>query len=590
MRNFKYDEILDPVKEYTQRYKNEFSKKASAFFEDIVKKSNINEEANAKLVDEIRQLQSKLSDLSLHHSMWVTAAVALVIILIAGIITTVVIFKKAQSGSVYAITIAAWIPALILWVYAIFHTSLRIDHFKSDILKTQPILRDKKKEAWDMMLPVNRQFQWETVNNIIMQVLPIFEIDRFFNRARLRQLCTEYGMEDFGANCSVNCCQSGTINGNPWIIVDSITQEWTYITYHGSLDVTYTSEESYTDEDGHTQYETVTRMQTLYASHTEKAPCYSQEKVLIYGFKDDLHNLCFSRIPMNVAGDTGKENAKIKELRKLSRDMHIIELANTKFDASFWAVDRNDKVQFRKMYDASAQEATYKLLKDTMVGYGDDFSFEKRNNLNILASKHMDKMKISGNPKQFCNFDLKESRKIFLEFCEDYFRSFYFSFAPLLCSSIYQTHNWLDDDFPNAYDTGFANRYECESIANYMGESMFAADHANTKNILKAKIESENGKTTSAVITANAFTIIKAVIYVSKEANDGVWHSVPVEYDIYEPVSKNTRLLISNTETTDSMAFDDLSKTQEWKDYTDKIGADTKTQVYRRGLAAFLSK
>lgn len=590
MQKFNYDEILDPVKEYEHRYKNDFSKKASAFFEDIVKKSNVNEEANAKLVDEIKLLQNKLSDLSMHYSMWLFAMIVLIIILIIGIVITVVYLKDTKSGAAYGAAIAIWIPALVLWVYALKFTVKKIRHFKSNILKTQPILSAKQREAWDMMLPLNNQFQWETVNNLIVQTLPIFEIDRFFNKARLRQMCTEYGLEDFGDDCSVQCCQSGSINGNPWAIVDTLNQNWKYVTYHGRKPVSYKTYETFTDEDGKTRGEWVTRTQILHATYREKAPYYTREKVLIYGFKDDLKNLCFSRKPTNAAGDHGKEKERIKKVEKIARDTPMTAMANAKFEASFYAVDRNDERMFRKLYSASAQEATYNLLKDKKAGYGDDFSFEKRNDLNILASAHMDNMNISGDPKKFHNFDLKEARKIFLEFCEDYFRAFYFSFAPLLCSHIYQTHNWLDDDFPNAAGKEFASSYECESIANFMGERMFAPDHANTKSILKARIESESNNNVQVNISAKAFTILKCCAYVTKRAYDGRAHEVPVNYDLYVPISKDTRIVVSNPETADSEVFDDLTRTKEWADYTVKIGADTKTQVYRRGLAAFLSK
>ena len=590
MLDFKFINIHFPVSEYADSYKSEFSKKASAFFEDIVIKSGISEKANEKLVNEIKQLKDKLSNLSTRHSLWQIAMIVLIMILVIGVVITAVMISKGQTGNVYALLALIWIPSLVVWIFALKHTIKKIKQFKTDILKTQPILSAKQKEAWDMMLPVNRQFQWETVNNLIAQVLPILEIDRFFNRARLDQLCKEYGMENFGDDSSVNCCQSGTINGNPWVIADITSQDWINVTYHGSKTITYSSYESYTDGEGNTKYRWVTRLQTLHATHTEKKPRYTRNKVLIFGFKNDLKDLCFSRKPMNVAGNSYLEKRKIKELQKLARDFKITVMNNDKFDASFYAIDRNDEVKFRTLFDASAQKAIYDLLKDKKEGYGDDFSFKKKGNINILYSQHLNTTEISGDPKRFLNYDLKESRKNFNDFCTEYFRSFFFAFAPIFAADTYQTHNWLDDAFPTAPGKDFASAYECEALANYMDDGMFSPEHADTQNILKARNESEIGDTSSVIITAKAFKIEKCCTYVTKWGRDGLPHDVPVKYDLYVPVFKNTRLKISNPKTENSIEFDEKSKTKEWSDHIDGIGADSKTQVYRRGLAAFISK
>ena len=123
-----------------------------------------------------------------------------------------------------------------------------------------------------------------------------------------------------------------------------------------------------------------------------------------------------------------------------------------------------------------------------------------------------------------------------------------------------------------------------------MDDGMFSPEHADTQSILKAKSESEIGDTSSVIITAKAFKIEKRCIYVTKWGRDGLPHDVPVKYDLYVPVFKNTRLKISNPKTENSIDFDEKSKTKEWSDHIDGIGADSKTQVYRRGLAAFKSK
>ncbi len=590
MRNFNYDIIQDPVKEYESRYRDEFSNKAAALFEDIVNKSGVSEEANEKLVNEINHLQEVYNSSYANSGSWGVLYLFLIIVLIIGIIMSAILVAKSNGVSIYIWLTVAWVLGGFFWFKGTKYTVIRIDFWEQECSKTKSLRDAKNKEAWDMMLPLNRQFQWENINNLITQTLPIFEIDRFLSKARLNQLLKEYDFDEFGNDCSVKCCQSGSLNGNPWVLFDVTSQDWEDVTYEGSKTISYLSYETYTDSKGSTRFRFVTKKQTLYATHTEKAPRYTRKKVLVYGLKDDVEKLSFSRVPVNVAGDSIKEDEKKKELLKLSRDFIITVMSNDTFEASFYAIDRTDEADFRKVFDASAQAAIYNLLKDKKVGYGDDFSFKKKGKINILISEHMNKTNISCNPKKFHHFNLKKARDNFMHDCEDYFRSFFFTFAPLFCSDVYQNHTWLEDTSPTDIDKSIASTYECEALAYYMGENTFAPKNAQTQILLKAKIEDVNDKTASVNITADAFTVNKRCIYVPKWGNDLVRHKVPVYYDEYIPVSKDTQIKVINPETEDSIAFDDLTKTKEWSDYIELIGADSKTQVYRRGLAAFKSK
>lgn len=588
MRNFNYDVISDPVKEYESRYKNEFSKKAAAKFEDLVKKSCVDEKANEKLVNEIKRLQEDHESHSNRKGLWVILMVSLIVVLVMGVTKSLSFSAEADSIIVNVLLIIVWLPLGYFWIKGAIYTGRKIKYCNQECLRIQSLCDDKKKEAWNMMSPLNRLFQWEMVNDLITQTMPIFEIDRFFNKARLNQLFRDYGLKDFGANRSVSCCQSGSLNGNPWIMADVITQYWVDVTYRGHKDITYHTLETRTDSNGHTRCVWVRKKERLYATHTEKAPRYKHDKFLVYGFKDDVQNLSFSRQPTNVAGYTRREDNKIKEIRKLGRDLEkgIVITSHERFDASFYAIDRNDEKDFRKLFDSSTQDAVYKLLKDKTIGYGDDFSFRKNGKLNLLSSAHLDKTDISGDPKEFHNYDLGEARQRFKDSCAEYFRSFYFSFAPLLCAELYQTHNWLDDSFPSETGKAYASVFECESLANYMGENMFVPENAETDNILKARIESESENTASVVITANSFKKVKRCVNVSTFGGDFCFHDVPVEYDVFVPVSKETRILVTNPETADSIAFDDLTKTKEWAERIDKIGAESEIKAYRRGLAA----
>lgn len=568
MPKFDYDEIHESVEMYKNRFKREFAEKASAFFEELLAKSKVNEEENAELVKEIDNLQQKIDNLSFRVDSLVTIRVFLIIAIVAGAIALIYNFTQRPIDFLHAFI---EILAIVLGAFGIKWVNPKIANFRQDLSDVRAKLDVKKREAWKMMQPLNRQFQWDTLNKLVDQTLSIIDIDEIFSKERLKQLYA-YGMEDFGDDRSAAHCQSGSLNGNPWAVFDLKCQDWIKKTYYGYKTITYKTLETEVTDSGRTRWVWKTKTQRLKAEYQAPAPVYLNRKHLIYGH-GEAPDLIFFRKPVNIANDRGRRESAIKELEKKSRDLStgFTIASNHDFDASFYAVNRNNEHQFTLLYSAAAQKETYNLLKDETEGYGDDFSFEKRRMLNILSSEHLNETDISGDPDKLRHYDLKQVRENFLKISAEYFKCLYFSFAPLFCIPLYQTHD-ATKDVPTE-DAGYKkpSKYEYEALANYMGNAFDPPD-ADTASILKIKSVTENGDSVTVLVSAKAFSEVKRRTYVSVFGRDLCFHDVPVDYYEYLPVVKDTEIKVCQTNALDSMICGAM---------------DAATLTYRRGLAAF---
>jgi len=188
-----------------------------------------------------------------------------------------------------------------------------------------------------------------------------------------------------------------------------------------------------------------------------------------------------------------RKSHAIKKLEKKSREIGegsvFSVMSNREFDALFDATDRNHEVQFRLLFTPLAQQEMLKLLKDGQIGYGDDFTFIKKNMINILEPAHMRHTDIGGEPEKFHAYDLAQARLLFNSYHNEFFRSFYFGMAPLLSIPLYQQHRSHSDIYKDSYARQSCF-WEHEAIANYHGESVFKHPNCVTRSILKTASKS----------------------------------------------------------------------------------------------------
>lgn len=597
-----YEDILTPVAIYRDRLKAEHARNSAEAFAELFRRSGVDESANAALVRVIRKLEEEVACLDRKLAWWKIFRALMILLAAAGTVVTVLWLIPVFGGSDFGVKPAyggsgAGVAVLsLLLVFRFLNGKVRL--FSELVAARRAELRAKIDEAWMMMEPLNRLYRWDTMTSIVMKTLPIMAIDRYVSAARLRQLMEHFKWADVsGRTWSVLACQSGAVNGNPWVIAEELRQTWGAKTYTGTLVITWREQEYYTDSDGKRRSRWVTRSETLVATVTKPIPVYGRGKRLVYG-NEAAPDLNFSRKPNPLSdvrgGILGSSRMKsaISALEKKSRDMSnsFIIMDNREFDACFAAVDRDHEQQFRLLFTPLAQREMLDLLRDREQGYGDDFLFFKNGMINTLVSKHLDQLDISGAPRIFKNYDLAAARKNFNDCSNEFFRVFFFSFAPLFCIPLYQQHRNFLDIYQRIIDDGEAAFCEYETIANEIGSESFRPEQAVTECILKTEVTARAGADAVLTVTAHAFRGEPRVEYVSKYGGDGRWHDVPVHWTEYLPVSRKSRIAVCSAGTGDHLEFAEKLGTPEWKARLDALGALGAKKLFRRGLAAFWNR
>ena len=595
-----HEELLTPVALYCDRLKAEHAQRVGAAFEELFKRSQVDAEANAAEVRIIHRLEKVISALEAKLKTWRFFRVLAILLAIGGaVLGGMWLYQKYDGTTTGGTEITtpvglagfAGTAVALLLIFGVLNG--RIRKFDAQAAARRAERQKHLDTAWRQMEPLNRLFHWDTMTKLVMQTLPIMAIDRYVSAERLRQLVQYFkwsGADDPAA--SVLACQSGTVNGNPYLIAEELRQTWGVKTYTGTLTISWQEKEYYTDSNGKQCSRWVTRHEVLVATVDKPIPVYARSKRLIYG-SEAAPELKFSRQPnaLSDAGDGFWDRRRLKsaiaDLEKKSRDLNdpFTIMDNREFDACFHAVDRSSEQQFRLLFTPLAQQEMLTLLRDREQGYGDDFTFRKTGMINQLTSVHLDRLDISGTPQQLRSYDLAAARSNFNTFGNEFFRGFYFSFAPLFAIPLYQQHRNFPDIYAGVITSGAAARCEYEAVANAFDVERFRPAGAVTDTILKTAPSGDSGDVLLTV-TAHAFYTEDRVDYVSKYGGDGKWHQVPVPWKEYLPVSRRSTLAICVADTDDPQEFAAKLDTPEWQTRLKALGVSG-APLFRRGLAAF---
>jgi hypothetical protein len=579
------EDIYEPLLLFHNTLKEKHARNVAEFFETLVKKSGVKETPNSELVKKIKALEQVLARVQARQLKWK---------IIRAFVLTLIIGSLIASGTaLYLHFNDSPIPQLVLIVssgaacsvlgiiFLLKKAAPVIKNIQADLAELNQLLAAEMNEAWKQMRPLNDLYAWNMATALVSQTVPRIEFDPFFNRARLQDLKTVFGWDDsFNENKSVLFAQSGAINGNPFVVAETLNFAMGTKIYSGAKTIHWS--EWTTDHTGKRMR--VTRQETLRATVEKPAPMYSREKFLIYGNEAAPH-LIFSRTPSALSnkGDgffaKMQLKNKIKKLEQFSRNLtdasQFVIMSNREFDALFNATDRNDEIEYRLLFTPLAQQNMVNLLKDTKIGYGDDFIFKKHKMSNIIFPQHLTGIDLSCQPAIFQTYDLATARKIFNEYHNNYFKALYFALAPLLTIPLYQQHRPHKDIYQDVYRGENPAFWEYESLANYYGERKFAHEDSSTKNILKTEALATAEKSENVAVTAYGFKGSERVDYVSVFGGDGHLHNVPVHWIKYTPVAKTSQIVVHNV--TNETAFNSPA-------------AQSSTALLRRNLLSFISE
>ena len=549
--------FLEPQKSYKQLSEiNE--NEIQTFFNDLLEKSQINTEENKETVKQINAEQTKIdAQITFINKKRGLKGFLIGLCVVALIVSALFILYGVATSGMFLFYL---IPGLVIALAIFFIIFIRKKF--NPLIKNANVLLAKAKEnkekliktAYGQVQPLLDLFDWNMSNKIFTKTIPLIVLDDSFTMEQYQFLHDKYGfVEDKSKDTSTLFVQSGTILGNPFIIKRDLKQSWRNQIYTGSLVIHWTTV-SY-DSEGHSHVHHHT--QTLHASVSKPVPDYNTRTTLVYG-NEAAPNLSFSRTPQKLSFSNQRQEDRFlnkfsKKLDKLtqdaiSKDKKFQRMSNTKFEAYFNALDRDNDLEFRLLFTPLAQKNMLSLLQSTEP-FGDDFLFKKNKKLNSIRSDHSQFFDYSGDPNNYNSYSYEEIYLKFKEYNKKYFKYLFYDFCPLMSIPLYQQHKAAKYIYGDDYESNITS-YETEVLANSYDPALFKNPESVTQVILKREfLEKDNG-TDYDKIHAYSFKSEPRVDYVSVLGGDGEFHLVPVPWDEYLPVQKTTTFNVQNCNTT----------------------------------------
>ena len=543
------DLLLEPLKFFEEGGREKHQENINAYFDDLVKQSGINVEENRETVkkyksqlETIASLDKKISKFKFLRGLLIFGVIVGIILIIAGI--------ASEFADITAILCAIGGAALtgvsLFFIFAKVNKIIKnFDDIRTEEQKKADALLS---EANAQMAVLNSLFDDNDTHKTFEKTIPEFSFDKNFSIKLSREFFEHNDFIDIMDNeNSVINTLAGTFMENPFLYQRYKVHTMGTHTYHGTLTIKWI--EYYTDSEGNRRSRE--RTQVLHASVTKPKPYYSVSTHLNYGAQGapDLH---FSREAQHTEKLNDKAVAKKvksgeKQLQKQARKAvkdggSFTEMANTEFEVLFGASDRDNEVQFRMMFTPLAQRNMVKLVR-SQTGWGDDFSFVKKGRFNYICSEHSQNWDMNTSPEKYRSFDVDESRKKFVDFNNAYFKSVFFDFAPLFSVPLYQQKPVQSLEPIREYNSHYTN-YEYETLANCIGESVFAHSKTATDVILKAKCAGSQNNTDNVEVTAYSYAAVDRIDYVSVYGGDGRYHDVPVQWIEYIPIEKTSYMAV----------------------------------------------
>ena len=577
------DNLLEPVTFYKNTLKQRVDEAANKHFDKLVKDANINVEENRETVrkydDASRRLKEAQKKLATMKGLKTFLVVMIILTLLIGLTMTVM-------GAMYlmemSIGLGVGIPLILVGIALIIVVCVVVN---KKIKERQEIVNNFAKETEDLYAlalsqinPLFSLYDYSTAYEIFDEAVDIINFDKFFDKSKLRYLVEKCDyVEDEDEAHSTLYVKSGEILGNPFILKRTKYQTMMDKQYTGSRTVTYT--ETYRDSDGHLRTRTVT--ETLYAHIYKPAPVYGSYTDLIYG-NQAAPDLSFSRTPSGHNLADMKDKEKDKFLRKKEEELHkmaenslkqgnyFTPLANTEFEATFNALNRDHEQQFRLLFTPLAQK-NYKQLFESDEGFKDDFEFIKKKRTNFISSSHAQLQSLIIEPTTFISHSHDIAKSKFVDYVNSFFRGLYFDFAPLLSVPLYQQLKTLEYIYEVELESN-NTMYEAEMVSNRFDETIFKNPLSATEAILKSHFVEKNGACDKVVVRAHSFEGQERVEIVMVRARNGVLYDVPVYWIEYLPIYQDNVVQVKKVDTTRPTYLNKMYGESKFSSYASSLG------------------
>ena len=530
------DLLYEPLKYYESEGKAKHSANVEAYFEELKKRSGVDIDQNKKTVGEYREKLKAIEKLRSKRFWLKFLRVTLFVLFGAGIIAAIYA-GNTQLWWLIGVGIAVSVASILV---IFLKLNKVIKHFDEKIAKKEgeaQVLLDK---AFSEMAPLNSLFTRRDTFNLIEKTLPEIKFDDTFLSERERELVELYDYEpDNDDDKSVIDAISGKLGDKPFLYERYLVKEMRDEVYHGYRTISY--RQTYRDSKGNIRTRTVT--QTLHASVVKPKPYYYEDTFLNFGAqgapdlsftREGMHHEDKSERQINRLIKKGEKKLKKRAAEAMERGESFTEMANSEFEVLFGAVNRNHEVQFRMLFTPLAQNNMVDLMRSE-VGYGDDFDFYKFERRNIIHSDHAQSWRMDTDVSNYRSYDFEEIRSRFIAYNNEYFKSVFFDFAPLLAVPMYHDKVVKSLEKTKEYKLNFTMQ-EYESLANRLPRDLLDPLGAATRTIYNATGISSDGECDTVRIKACSHDAQGRVDYVMVLGGDGMMHSVPVPWTEYIPI------------------------------------------------------
>ncbi len=571
------EKLLDPLASYYSDFFQEYQEKSNELFEQLVKESGVDAEANRRAMEELRNCSRHMISLRAKlHGKKTRLFFARVLNLIGLIISffSIRMFYRELKwavtrstgfilGNIFG-TLKDHLVALIFTALIIF----LIVHCKKDLFETRPQeidelrkemdnidgYRQEQLDKWKNELrKLTNLFDAEIPNRLIREVIPTIALDDHFEVKRYLDLTLNYGMENrmCNDNTSLNLI-SGSILGNSFLVYKTLRNEVYDETYRGERTITYY--ETYYDSDGHERERSIS--QTLRASIVRPKQKFYDYCCLVYG-NDAADRLEFRRDSSGVHQMSDWQLSRFmkkqnKEIRRKSEEAirsggSFTELPNEEFETLFNALNRNDEVGYRVMFTPIAQKNMVALLKDPQ--FGDTFTYIKYHKLNKIIN--WQNWVIDPPKSQFDDSSFDVIKKEYLTYLKTYFKEFYKLFLPILSIPVLCQHKAQSFIYEDEVDFNF-NPFMSEMMANEVGADYFRHELTNTQCILKTTTVEKRDDIDRVQVDCFSYQAIPQVEYVPVRAGDGCYYDVPVHWVEYRRFANSKIMELENVGVNDT--------------------------------------
>ncbi len=546
--------LMEPLKFYEKEGKALHDENAKALFEKLLAESKVDVEENRKTVKEynkecgtVRKLERKVGGRKALRGFFIFLIIAGGLLFVLSLVGLFALGLDVITGIILTVVGAALVGVLIPVIVKVLNPAIKR---YSELLGQHRSKRDDLyAKASEQMQPLNDLFTKDMSFELIEKTVPEFEFDEYFARGKEDLFERGYDFSDYkGDQSSIIQTLTGRFAKNPFLYTNGLFQEMITEHYFGSLTISWTE----TQYDSNGRPHTVVRTQTLNASVSKPKPNYYNTKKLFYGCQA-APDLSFYRTPqhwerLSEGARMSKVRRGAKKIRKQARKAmkkgsDFQEMLNEEFDVLFGATDRDHEVQFRLMYTPLAQENTIQSLT-SKTGYGDDFHFRKVKRLNIITSEHAQNWNMDTSPVNYYSIDVDDCRARFVNFNNEYFKSLFFDFLPLISVPAYAEKPVKSLEPLEEYDSNYSV-YEHEAVANAIGSEYFAHPDTATFAILKSQFLSKDGDTDHVSVRALSFRAENRVDFVPVWGGDGNVHEVPVPWIEYIPIERTSTMDIS---------------------------------------------